>query len=77
MFCSNCGKELMQDAKFCDKCGSIIQNQNSQSSTQIANAAKQVGLDAFETLKLFFSNPIGNLSVSFEKLKSDQIILSQ
>ena len=28
MFCSNCGKEILQDAKFCSKCGC---NLNSQS----------------------------------------------
>ena len=35
-FCSNCGEQLVDDAKFCEKCGTPCTEENSDTPAQIA-----------------------------------------
>jgi hypothetical protein len=74
MFCPKCGNEIITVAKFCNNCGASIYGIDSKSKAQIADAAKKVGTDAFETFKLFASNPVGNISAAYERLNSEQVI---
>lgn len=41
MFCSNCGSEMPNDALFCEKCGTKVEEENVQTNTASPNAAVQ------------------------------------
>lgn len=41
MFCSNCGKELSENMRFCDGCGAPCANEQVFSHNQPANENKQ------------------------------------
>lgn len=41
MFCSNCGKELVQDAKFCPSCGEKVLNSVAQDAATVSEWEKQ------------------------------------
>lgn len=74
MFCSQCGNELNENAKFCAYCGTGT-NKSNPSIDQISEKAKKATLDAFNTFKIFFTNPVGNLGLSYNNLTSNQIII--
>lgn len=39
MFCKNCGRQLEDHAKFCDECGSMTEQTNTQESTYVQSSA--------------------------------------
>ena len=63
IYCSNCGKSIPDDSKFCTYCGTAILAANPQESTP-ANAAPvqsqsaaPVKQNTFDTKNAFYSNP--------------------
>lgn len=46
MFCKNCGKQICDDAKFCECCGTVINDQtvSSEKSEQSGIASKKVAV---------------------------------
>jgi len=74
MFCSKCGSKLVENAKFCPNCGMATINTNA-SVDQISEKAKKASLDAFNTFKIFSTNPVGNLGLAYSNLTSNQIII--
>lgn len=74
MFCYKCGVELVDDTKFCGKCGASISSNDSQSIQHFSEVTKKAGIDAYETLKMLASNPVGKLSAAFENLKHEQVL---
>lgn len=67
MFCSDCGKEIPEDAEFCSSCGASVK-QGKPASPELAAKLKVVSQDALGAFKVFAVNPVGGLSVAFESL---------
>ena len=69
MFCKSCGKKIESDAKFCDKCGSIV-SEAAEVSTEKNNHEN------------FVSNPVYNRSESYlqgvikEKSKNYEVVVN-
>ena len=65
MFCSNCGKKLPDDAKYCDSCGTIERSdEKEQSSYSKDSTTYQSNNDHFENTESPFTNAAYNLGVT-------------
>lgn len=65
MFCSNCGKKLPDDAKYCDACGTIARSdEKEQSSYSKDSTTYQSNNDHFENTESPFTNAAYNLGVT-------------
>ena len=67
MFCSECGKEINNDVKFCPFCGAK-QNltNNDQSESNLKNDSKNLIYDGFKRIKEYEIQ-------EFKDLKKDEI----
>ena len=65
MFCSNCGKKLPDDAKYCDACGTIARSdEKEQSSYSKDSTTYQSNNDPIENTESPFTNAAYNLGVT-------------
>ena len=65
MFCSNCGKKLPDDAKYCDACGTIAgSDEKEQSSYSKDSTTYQSNNDPIENTESPFTNAAYNLGVT-------------
>lgn len=50
MYCSNCGKEIKENAKFCHECGNKVENQEIISKEQeIVNVSNNIAIEKVDT----------------------------
>jgi hypothetical protein len=66
MYCQMCAGEIGDTAAFCPSCGAQVAKV--KSSSDAMNKAKAATGDAVEAFKLFATNPVGKMPVSFETL---------
>ena len=67
MFCSECGKEIKDNAKFCSSCGANQTLTNSdQSKSNLKNDSKNLIYDGFKRIKEYQIQ-------EFKDLKKDEI----
>ena len=79
MFCSNCGKNLPEDAKFCNGCGAPINTVIADSQTGITTSAKPNPMftNFLSVIKGFFSkSPVKVVGESAKSTGMEWIILS-
>jgi hypothetical protein len=69
MFCKSCGRALAENLRFCDNCGTDVNDGGSGAATPIAqqlrSEVKARSLDAWQGVKLFAKSPVGGLPESF------------
>lgn len=65
MYCNNCGKEIDENAKFCDGCGTNLQQNGNIMNNKLLN---NTVLDCKEAIRRFFSKkPISILEMANKK----------
>ena len=78
MYCSSCGRELVENLRFCDGCGFELGDGSAASSTtlsqQVKGEVKARSLDAWRAFKQFAKSPVGGLPVSFSMLDDQRAI---
>ena len=73
MKCQNCGTDNLESAKFCEKCGSALENARSTQTTQVDNKpAKKVSFNIVEILKTILDSVIHPVK-AYNKLNSDSL----
>ena len=69
MFCRSCGRELADTLRFCDKCGTDVNDGGAGAATplsqQLKTEVKARSLDAWQGVKLVAKSPVGGLAESF------------
>lgn len=73
MFCSQCGKEIQEDAEFCISCGASIK-QGKAISPEFVSKVKTASQDALSAFKVFAVNPVGGLSTAFESIDRNRAL---
>lgn len=48
MFCEQCGNEVKEGARFCNKCGAPIQQEVKQDTQRVAGSLKEKGMEQAE-----------------------------
>ncbi|MCL6482348.1 MAG: zinc ribbon domain-containing protein [Firmicutes bacterium] len=69
MLCKACGRALADNQRFCDSCGTAVNDGGSGGATplaqQLRSEVKARSLDAWQGVKLFAKSPVGGLPESF------------
>lgn len=77
MYCKNCGKEIMEEALFCPKCGQKLNDGLLKSSQQLNNIISSVKTVANDKVKPATSNAVGTVKNIFkDKAKVKKISIA-
>ena len=77
MYCKNCGKEIMEEALFCPKCGQKLNDGILKSSQQLNNIISSVKTVANDKVKPATSNAVGTVKNIFkDKAKVKKISIA-
>lgn len=72
MFCPNCDVQLPDNSRFCSSCGKNLIGRSSTPGLQ--KKVSTISRYVLSPLKLFFSNPIGGIAVSYERLGRNEAL---